>query len=119
MKFAAMIATVFVILTVCGCSENRDTEEDITEAYYDLNYDREVAKQEIEKFITELNSGELTLFEEGVSVKPIDVVGIQEGNRWYFSNNAIYLQNYSHMYRFQFEDSGEIGSYIKYRLEEY
>lgn len=107
-------------LSACGNKVNLDKE---TLEYRNVTF----TKDESEKLLIEIihfientgSSDEFIMFNSNVSIDSNDITsGAGVSNyKYYISSNAAYFQIGNTMYRFQFNSSNKVASYIKYTVE--
>lgn len=114
-----MVSLLVISLSGCGeksIEQKTDEQRNVTLT----NEEKEQLLDDILLFIENNSTGkELKMFSNDMIIETEDITngtGVKNIN-FYVSSNAAYLQIGTYMYRFQFNSSNEIVSYIKYTVE--
>lgn len=114
-----MVSLLVISLSGCGeksIEQKTDEQRNVTLT----NEEKEQLLNDILLFIENNSTGkELKMFSDDMIIETEDITngtGVKNIN-FYVSSNAAYLQIGTYMYRFQFNSSNEIVSYIKYTVE--
>lgn len=110
-----------LVISLSGCGEKSIEQKTDEQRNVTLtNEEKEQLLDDILLFIENNSTGkELKTFSDDMIIETEDITngtGVKNIN-FYVSSNAAYLQIGTYMYRFQFNSSNEIVSYIKYTVE--
>lgn len=110
-----------LVISLSGCGEKSIEQKTNEQREVTLtSEEKEQLLNDILLFIENSGTGkELKMFSDDMIIETEDITngtGVKNIN-FYVSSNAAYLQIGTYMYRFQFNSSNEIVSYIKYTVE--
>lgn len=110
-----------LVISLSGCGEKSIEQKTDEQRNVTLtNEEKEQLLDDILLFIENNSTGkELKMFSDDMIIENEDITngtGVKNIN-FYVSSNAAYLQIGTYIYRFQFNSSNEIVSYIKYTVE--
>lgn len=110
-----------LVISLSGCGEKSIEQKTDEQRNVTLkNEEKEQLLDDILLFIENNSTGkELKTFSDDMIIETEDITngtGVKNIN-FYVSSNAAYLQIGTYIYRFQFNSSNEIVSYIKYTVE--
>ena len=110
-----------LVISLSGCGEKSIEQKTNEQREVTLtSEEKEQLLNDILLFIENSGTGkDLKMFSDDMIIETEDITngtGVKNIN-FYVSSNAAYLQIGTYMYRFQFNSSNEIVSYIKYTVE--
>ena len=117
MKKVFIIALLLSQILI-GCNN----EANINNAYRQVNFSEEQQEElliDLLSFICNNDTDSSNYLSSEVKINDDDIItdlGLYEPE-FYISRNAAYVKIKEYMYRFQFDNSGKVVSYIKYTVE--
>ena len=119
-QIAILIVLVTLLLSACGAPNTKI--QDQTDLYRAVEVSNPEAYKDAALSVIKGSKPDNAIFVDGFELYADDVNTDADIRNWYIANNSLYIQvgsdqNNAYMYRFQFDQSNMISSYIKYSLE--
>ena len=122
MKKRITILMILATLLLSACGAPNTKIQDQTELYRTVEVSNPEAYKDAALSVIKGSEPDNAIFVDGFELYADDINTNADIRNWYIANNSLYIQvgsdqNNAYMYRFQFDQSNQISSYIKYSLE--